>query len=150
MKLKNVLIFFLFSLIVITTITNVSAYPDYETYEYESSYTSYNPFPIFALIIIFIIAMLCLYIYAIIWVYKDSKKRGQEPIIWILVILVGGLVGIILYLVLRKSLKPSSGDLFNISSNKSYRPRMCPACGRSIPFDAVVCPYCENHFDKHY
>ena len=30
------------------------------------------------------------------------------------------------------------------SSSKSIR--YCPKCGREIPFDAVVCPYCQYDF----
>jgi protein-S-isoprenylcysteine O-methyltransferase Ste14 len=28
------------------------------------------------------------------------------------------------------------------------RVRFCPACGRSIPFDARICPYCKKDFEQ--
>lgn len=28
------------------------------------------------------------------------------------------------------------------------RDRYCPSCGRSIPFDALVCPYCKKDFEE--
>jgi hypothetical protein len=33
-----------------------------------------------------------------------------------------------------------------VSQDKSSD-RCCPACGRAIPFDARVCPYCSKKFD---
>jgi hypothetical protein len=28
------------------------------------------------------------------------------------------------------------------------RIRFCVACGRNIPFDAVICPYCRHDYEK--
>lgn len=28
------------------------------------------------------------------------------------------------------------------------RARYCPNCGRSIPFDAKICPYCKKDFEQ--
>ena len=51
--------------------------------------------------------------------------------------------------------KPS--DLFKKPANESNkiqieqikptRDRRCPNCGRIIPFDSVVCPYCGKRFE---
>lgn len=30
-----------------------------------------------------------------------------------------------------------------------YRGRMCPNCGRPIPFDANICPYCGKKFESY-
>jgi len=32
---------------------------------------------------------------------------------------------------------------------KEKRDRYCPKCGRTIPFDANICPYCGNKFDDY-
>ncbi len=29
------------------------------------------------------------------------------------------------------------------------RMRFCVACGRNIPFDAVICPYCRHDYEKN-
>ena len=29
---------------------------------------------------------------------------------------------------------------------RSEKDRYCPSCGRSIPFDAINCPYCDKKF----
>jgi membrane protease YdiL (CAAX protease family) len=77
-----------------------------------------------------------------IWVYKDAEKRGMSGILWALIVFFLGIIGLIIYLVIR-------------SSNKGLTPqqgagsgRMCPNCGRPIPMDAQVCPYCGKNFKQ--
>ncbi|MEB3773793.1 MAG: PLDc N-terminal domain-containing protein [Desulfurococcales archaeon] len=40
-----------------------------------------------------------------IWVYKDAKKRyppeSSTPVVWLLVVLLTGLIGLIIYLIVR-------------------------------------------------
>ncbi len=50
-------------------------------------------------IIWFIIAILIA-----LWVYKDAEKRGKSGVLWLLVVLVGGLLGIIIWLIVRPPL----------------------------------------------
>jgi len=64
------------------------------------------------------------------------------------VCIITGIIGFIFILTGRfysktaDRLVPQKIDI--ISSRKSDR--YCPKCGRSIPFDAIVCPYCEYKF----
>jgi len=37
-----------------------------------------------------------------IWVYKDAKSRGMSPVLWLLITLFLGIIGLIIYLVIRK------------------------------------------------
>jgi rRNA maturation endonuclease Nob1 len=53
-------------------------------------------------------------------------------------ILFGILVASIIYIATRASLDGSSAF--------GYRLRFCPECGRQIPFDANLCPYCGHRF----
>ncbi|UCE36085.1 MAG: hypothetical protein JSW00_11055 [Thermoplasmata archaeon] len=32
--------------------------------------------------------------------------------------------------------------------NFPVRMRFCVSCGRNIPFDAVICPYCRHDYEK--
>lgn len=54
---------------------------------------------------------ICFVVYAIIfivwiilavWVYKDAKKRGENAVLWLLVVLLTGIIGLIVYLIVRK------------------------------------------------
>jgi hypothetical protein len=51
----------------------------------------------------------------------------------------------------------SSGDLVPVEStlfssvtdsSSTHQQRRCPSCGRGIPFDALVCPYCGKKYDS--
>ena len=73
------------------------------------------------------------------WVYKDAQKRKAEnPMLWGVLVFFAGIVGIILWMVLR----PPIGGKKNESS------RRCPNCGRIIPEDAKICPYCGKKFES--
>jgi len=46
-----------------------------------------------------------------IWVYRDAESRGENGVIWLLVVLVGGIIGLIIYLIVRSDKKPfGTGD----------------------------------------
>jgi TctA family transporter len=48
-------------------------------------------------IIWFIIAiMLC------IWVYRDAESRGMSGALWLIIVLITGLLGLVIYLIVRK------------------------------------------------
>lgn len=94
------------------------------------------PFLIFSIISI----SFFIWIYIAYWVYKDAQKRGEDnATIWLLIVLVAGIVGLIVWLMIRP---PIGGR------KKEESDRRCPNCGRIIPFDSVVCPYCSKKFDS--
>ena len=72
-----------------------------------------------------------------IWGYKDAEKRGKSGILWFLIIFFIGLIGIIIWFVVRP---PITGE------NRQHSNRYCTNCGRNIPIDARVCPYCGKKF----
>jgi len=73
-----------------------------------------------------------------IWVYRDAEKRDSSGALWLIIVIFTGIIGLIIWLVVRPPIggKPKS----------SGGGRNCPNCGRSIPMDAQVCPYCGKDF----
>ena len=57
---------------------------------------------IFGGIILFIIGLLAVWILLAVWVYRDAKKRGMEATLWLLVVLLTGIIGLIVYLIVRR------------------------------------------------
>ena len=56
----------------------------------------------FIAIVIFGIVCLVVEILIIVWVYKDAKARNMEnPALWIILIIFTGIIGLIVYLVIR-------------------------------------------------
>ncbi len=79
-------------------------------------------------ILIFFITIFFILIGIGTFVYKDSKKRGMNPMLWTLIALfVPYFVGIIIYLLARKPI-----------------PQLCPNCGKTIEGkeEIVFCPHC--------
>ena len=79
-----------------------------------------------------------------VWMYRDAEKRGKNGTLWLLVGLIGGLIGLIIWLIVRPpELTPGQRQAETIDTR-----RRCPDCGRTIPFDANVCPYCGKKFES--
>lgn len=91
------------------------------------------------------------YLLLIVYVNRDSKRRGMSPTLWTLVaILVPNLLGILLYFVLRQPLVracPQCGSAVQTGFN--FCPRCscklaptCPQCQRIVSQTDAYCPYC--------
>lgn len=98
--------------------------------------------------IVILIPIILAIIFAI-WIYKDANKRGKEGIVWAIILLlvtlclsfIGLIIIVVIWLVIRP---PIGGEPKSVSSD-----RRCPNCGRPIPFDAKICPYCGKKFDTY-
>jgi TctA family transporter len=53
-------------------------------------------------IILLIIGLIAVWILLAMWVYRDAKKRGMEATLWLLVVLLTGFIGLIVYLIVRR------------------------------------------------
>ncbi|MEM0467045.1 MAG: zinc ribbon domain-containing protein [Candidatus Thermoplasmatota archaeon] len=115
----------------------VSAADDYDWTNYYQQNADAAAFMGLGLVVCAVICIIwfVVWILVAIWVYKDAEKRGKSGVIWLLIVILTGIIGLIIWLVVR--------------GEKSQGPaRMCPSCGRSIPEDARVCPYCNKKFDQ--
>jgi len=74
-----------------------------------------------------------------IWVYRDAEKRDSSGALWLIIVLITGIIGLIIWLIVRP---PIGGN------KKTSSERRCPNCGRIIPDDARVCPYCSKKFEE--
>lgn len=83
---------------------------------------------------IVVLAWFVIWILVGIWVYKDAEKRGKSGALWLIIVILLGIIGIIIWLVVR--------------GEKSSSSRHCPNCGREIPQDARSCPYCNKKFEE--
>lgn len=91
-----------------------------------------------ALVIFGIIIWLVIAILIAIWVYKDAQKRGESGALWLIIVILTSIIGLIIWLVVRPP----------IGGKKSESERRCPNCGRPIPMDARICPYCSKKFEE--
>jgi ABC-type tungstate transport system substrate-binding protein len=74
-----------------------------------------------------ILALIAINVAILVWVARDAKDRGMDnAILWMLLVLLTGLVGLIVYLLVRPQ-----GNLV-----------VCPNCSNKRLQVAVHCPHC--------
>ena len=76
-------------------------------------------------------------------VYRDAEKRGSSGALWLIIVIFTGIIGLIIWLVIRP---PIGGE--KPAATTTASDRRCPNCGRIIPMDARVCPYCNKKFEE--
>jgi len=85
------------------------------------------------------------------YINRDAKRRGMSPTLWTLVaILIPNGLGILLYFILRQSLRstcPQCGNAvqpgFNFCPCCSCKlSPSCPQCQRVVGVNDVYCPHC--------
>ena len=84
------------------------------------------------LLLCFIIFALCTSALFAAWVYQDCKRRGDDPVLWAIVVFAATpFIGLLIYFLRRSEIKT-----------------ICPACGRRISVKAKYCEECGTHVEK--
>jgi len=90
------------------------------------------------------------------YVYRDAKRRGMNPALWTLLVLIlsGGyfFIGLIIYLLVREPLPYTCPQCaatvnarFNFCPSCKYNLHpACPQCQREVSDDDKFCPYCAT------
>ena len=79
----------------------------------------------------FIIAFFAIGLLLCIWVYRDAQKRGMNGALWLIIVLVGNVIGLLVYLIVREPEKTYTLTV-----------RYCKYCGNPMTPDAKFCPKC--------
>ena len=83
------------------------------------------------------------------WIYKYAEgfstkvKEDDNTVLWFIIF---WLIGIVTPAVVQLELNKYA-DHPELLSKKQRGKRRCPNCGRVIPFDSIVCPYCGKRFE---
>jgi len=90
------------------------------------------------------------------YVYRDAKRRGMNPILWTLLVLILSpaymFIGLIIYLLIREPLPYACPQCttavtarFNFCPNCKYNLHpACPQCQREVSDSDKFCPYCAT------
>ena len=113
----------------------------------------------------FAFALLILWIFVIVWVYRDAERRGMNGVLWALLVFIGNLIGLLIYLIVRtdtfperkpRELSQTCSSCQNpVSSTFVFCPEcgerlqaVCPGCSKPIENDWQVCPQCGKKLKK--
>jgi len=104
------------------------SFPKVESLHFGPSLIRFSTYSFFSL------ALLIIWILVIIWVYRDAERRGMNGILWALLVLIGNLIGLLIYLIVRSD---------NALAQKAGQAtQACPSCQKSVASNFVFCPYC--------
>jgi RNA polymerase subunit RPABC4/transcription elongation factor Spt4 len=121
-----------------------------EILEYANKIIAFFTNPFWKYLLYGIIFMLIIvWISLVYWTFRDAKLRNAPAIFWGFIVLIFNYVGIILYLILRppeyiddvveRELEIRKTELLLNGVNLK-----CPACGKEIKEDFLICPYCRK------
>ncbi len=84
------------------------------------------------LLLCFILFALCTSALFAAWVYLDCKRRGDDPVLWVIVVSAATpFIGLLIYFLRRSEIKT-----------------ICSACGQQISVKAKYCQECGAHIEK--
>jgi hypothetical protein len=82
----------------------------------------------------FSLALLIIWIFVIVWVYRDAERRGMNGVLWALLVLIGNIIGLLIYLIVRSESIPAL--------KAGHETQACPSCQKEVDSAFVFCPYC--------
>ena len=96
------------------------------------------------------VILFVLYIKLLIWVYRDAQKRNMDEVIWLLIVFFTGLIGLIIYLIVRDPLMAKKTEQAPEPKTPQPEPkteekrdvRYCSACGSPVTEKAEFCSLC--------
>ncbi len=88
------------------------------------------------LLLLWIVPMI-LWIVIAIWMYKDAQKRDENAVLWLIIGLFLGIIGLIIWFVVRP-------DMTEVERKRQGPTKTCLSCGQQIGVQYSVCPYCNN------
>ena len=112
------------------------------------------------------LVLLVLWIVVIVWVYRDAERRGMNGVLWALLVLIGNIIGLLIYLIVRSDVLPASqrspstqtcpecnqeigqGYAFCPHCGKRLKGGVCPACGKPVEPNWKVCAHCGEELSK--
>ena len=114
-------------------------------------------FPILmGIIIVIVIAASLFGIWLCIWTYRDAEARGENGALWVIILLISGLIGLIVWLIVRgdrpiinpgikeSTYRSESYETMPTTPKTKVPPpgmKFCKACGKPIPPNSVFWPF---------
>lgn len=113
---------------VITGVARSIHIPGMDDFDFGPHFFRYSSFSLMSFV------LLVIWIFVIVWVYRDAERRGMNGVLWALLVFIGNLIGLLIYLIVR------SDSL--ASQPVETRVKTCPGCQKSVGADFAFCPHC--------
>jgi hypothetical protein len=83
----------------------------------------------------------------LLWVYRDAQKRGMNGILWLLLVLIGNVIGLLIYAIVRSE-TPVRRPQAPPEPTACCPPTTCPSCGKPVGPGYAFCPYCGKSLKR--
>jgi hypothetical protein len=90
----------------------------------------------------FLIVGLVIAILLCVWVYRDAESRMMNGGLWLIIVLISGPVGLIVYLIVRGETRR---EAFPPTRRQT---KFCSTCGRELAVNTNFCPHCGKAVQK--
>ena len=133
-KLKKSAVYFLIAILILIVISvTISAYNGY-----------YDSVCFLGACGIWVIVWFIIWIAIAIWVYKDAERRGKSGALWLIIVILLGVIGIIIWLIVRPPIGEHPQQSVQKQMDKDIK--YCSKCGTQVPIDASFCSKCGKEF----
>ncbi len=82
----------------------------------------------------------------LIWVYRDAEKRGMSGILWLLLVLIGNVIGLLIFAIVRSETPVRRQAA--AAGAVCCAPETCTGCGKPLAAGYTFCPYCGKSLKK--
>ena len=115
---------------------------------FDISPVTYQVLPIgwFAVVAALALAALAILVLVALWVYRDAERRRMNGALWVIILLVGGVIGLIVYLIVRES-HPIGGYPYGYGSAAAgygWYPPAAPSPPAATPGGFAPPAYCRS------
>ena len=104
-------------------------------------FDGFGPFASVPLVIL-PIALIVLWGAVLIWVYRDAEMRGMNGILWLLLVLIGNIIGLLIYAIVRSETPVKPAKQGAAGEGTPPPPETCSGCGKPLAPGYAFCPYC--------
>ena len=87
----------------------------------------------------------------LVWVYRDAEKRGMNGVLWLLLVLIGNVIGLLIYAIVRSETpikRPAPVPPPPPEPAACCPPVVCPACAKPLAPGYTFCPYCGKNLKR--
>jgi len=113
-------------------------------HSFRGSFDGFGPLSAIPLMILPVV-LVVLWGAVLIWVYRDAEKRGMSGILWLLLVLIGNVIGLLIYAIVRSETpvkRRTEGP------GGSAGPEKCPGCGNAVATGHAFCPHCGKNLKR--
>jgi len=108
------------------------------------------PFFFFPFMSVFMAVWFVIALVLAIWVHKDAEMRGENGVLWLILVLLTGWIGLIIWLIIRISKPIISSETFYRTNHHTREELFCSSCGETVSPNSLFCPNCGASVDQNW